>query len=57
MRTLAAFVVLTSCFVAPAPCDGEDWKPAEGPLLTGWAKEVSPESVHPEYLWASALSL
>jgi beta-galactosidase/beta-glucuronidase len=26
-----------------------DWKPAEGPLMTRWAKDVSPETVHPEY--------
>lgn len=25
------------------------WKPAAGPLLTRWAKDVSPERVHPEY--------
>jgi hypothetical protein len=26
-----------------------EWKPAEGPLMTRWAKEVSPQNVHPEY--------
>src|SRR5689334_25348752 len=26
-----------------------DWKPAEGPLMTRWAKDVSPTNVHPEY--------
>src|SRR5262245_18041410 len=26
-----------------------DWKPAAGPLLTKWAKDVSPDKVHPEY--------
>ena len=49
MRTLlivaAIFVVLAT--VAPSP--GADWKPADGPLMTRWAKEVSPENVHPEY--------
>jgi hypothetical protein len=25
------------------------WKPADGPLMTKWAKEVSPENAHPEY--------
>ena len=48
MRTLAAIAVLTSGFLV-APCQGEDWKPADGPLMTRWAKEVSPENVHPEY--------
>ena len=26
-----------------------DWQPAKGPLMTRWAKDVSPEKVHPEY--------
>jgi hypothetical protein len=26
-----------------------DWKPAAGPLVTSWAKDVNPEKVHPEY--------
>ena len=25
------------------------WAPAEGPLMTRWAKDVSPNKVHPEY--------
>ncbi|MHC4642447.1 MAG: glycoside hydrolase family 2 protein, partial [Planctomycetota bacterium] len=25
------------------------WKPAKGPLMTRWAKDVSPDNVHPEY--------
>jgi len=25
------------------------WKPAKGPLMTQWAKEVSPDNAHPEY--------
>ncbi len=25
------------------------WQPAKGPLMTRWAKDVSPEKVHPEY--------
>ena len=25
------------------------WKPAEGPLMTRWAKQVSPDKVHSEY--------
>jgi hypothetical protein len=28
---------------------GADWKPAAGPLMTSWAKDVSPAKVHPEY--------
>ncbi len=26
-----------------------EWAPAKGPLMTRWAKDVSPENVHPEY--------
>ncbi len=25
------------------------WKPADGPLMTRWAKDVSPSNAHPEY--------
>jgi hypothetical protein len=25
------------------------WQPGKGPLMTRWAKDVSPENVHPEY--------
>src|SRR5258708_2817034 len=33
----------------PAGLPGADWQPAKGPLLTRWAKDVSPDRVHPEY--------
>jgi hypothetical protein len=26
-----------------------DWKPGDGPLMTRWAKDVSPTNAHPEY--------
>ncbi len=26
-----------------------EWQPAKGPLMTRWAKDVSPDKVHPEY--------
>jgi hypothetical protein len=48
MTTLVLVVALASCFVAAAPSQAE-WKPAEGPLLTRWAKEVSPDNALPEY--------
>ena len=41
---LSTFIILWICTIAWA-----DWKPAPGPLMTRWAKEVSPDSVHPEY--------
>ena len=27
----------------------QDWKPCEGPLMTRWAKDVSPNNALPEY--------
>ena len=42
--SLALFTVLCLCLSARA-----DWQPAKGPLMTRWAKQVSPDSVHPEY--------
>ncbi len=47
IRTL--FIVgLASPFIA---CElfAEDWQPKKAPLMTRWAKDVSPEKVHPEY--------
>jgi hypothetical protein len=44
---LAALVALC-CAPVLATVEAE-WKPANGPLKTRWAKDVSPENVHPEY--------
>ncbi len=41
------FATLAIVFMCSALWGG--WKPAPGPLMTRWAKEVSPDSVHPEY--------
>lgn len=38
-----ALVLGTQTFAADA------WKPANGPLMTRWAKDVSPDNAHPEY--------
>jgi len=27
----------------------ENWQPAKGPLMTRWAKDVSPKNAHPDY--------
>jgi hypothetical protein len=35
--------------LVPAVASAADWQPAKGPLLTRWAKDVSPDKVHPEY--------
>src|SRR6266542_6212637 len=31
------------------PAAEEDWQPAKGPLMTRWARDVSPKNAHPEY--------
>src|SRR2546423_10646881 len=41
-------VGMLSCLL-PAAAQAEDWKPAAGPLMTRWAKNVSPERPLPEY--------
>jgi beta-galactosidase/beta-glucuronidase len=47
MRNLVAVVLsLLASLVTTAQAD---WKPAEGRLMTRWAKEVSPEKAWPEY--------
>ncbi|MGI8905344.1 MAG: sugar-binding domain-containing protein [Candidatus Sumerlaeaceae bacterium] len=30
-------------------CCASDWKPTSAPIMTRWAKDVSPANVHPEY--------
>ncbi len=40
---VAAVTLLCSCLAQA------EWKPADGPLMTRWAKEVSPQNAHPEY--------
>jgi len=42
------FIPLLSLFFLPS-VRAEEWKPAEGPLKTRWAKDVSPSNALPEY--------
>ena len=44
MILLVAVLVVCLCLAA-----GADWKPADGPLMTKWARDVSPDNVHAEY--------
>src|SRR3954463_6478219 len=41
-----AVVILCLCRMVSA---AENYKPAKAPLMTRWAKEVSPANAHPEY--------
>ena len=45
---LAAFLV-AAIWAGLSATAAEPWKPAKGPLMTRWAKDVSPDKVHPEY--------
>jgi hypothetical protein len=45
--TGCAALALTFCMISHA--GGQEWRPAEGPLMTRWAKDVSPDNVLPEY--------
>src|SRR4051812_34232149 len=44
-------LILAICWLAccQASLVAADWQPATGPLMTRWAKDVSPANVHPEY--------
>ncbi len=44
-RTTPVFLTL----LIASPALSADWKPAEGPLKTRWAKDVDPARVLPEY--------
>ena len=46
MRVRAASLLLL--FVVSV-ANADDWQPADGPLMTRWAAEVSPENALPEY--------
>ncbi len=38
-----------SVILFPLQVFAADWQPAKGPLMTRWAKDVSPDKVHSEY--------
>src|SRR5262245_16861184 len=41
--------VFSLTWLLPSSAYAADWQPAKGPLMTRWAKDVSPDKVHPEY--------
>src|SRR5205823_1589366 len=43
------FCSVIFALLASLPVIAADWQPAAGPLMTRWAKDVSPTNVHPEY--------
>jgi hypothetical protein len=44
-----AAVLLSAFLIATPHAPAAEWQPAKGPLMTRWAKDVSPDKVHPEY--------
>lgn len=40
---------LAAVMAGRGSAEGAAWKPVEGRLMTRWAREVSPDKVHPEY--------
>jgi hypothetical protein len=46
---LPLFALVAALFIPVGPAHAADWQPAKGPLMTKWAKDVSPDKVHPEY--------
>src|SRR5262245_39877887 len=43
------FLVGVALLLGTGGSRAADWKPAQGPLMTRWAKDVAPDKVHPEY--------
>jgi hypothetical protein len=44
-----ALLLALGCLWAARPAHGQEWRPAKGPLMTRWAKDVTPERVLPEH--------
>jgi hypothetical protein len=49
MRTTLNSLIIASFCCASAWAAVDSWQPAQGPLKTRWAKDVSPANAHPEY--------
>ncbi|HVX61057.1 MAG TPA: glycoside hydrolase family 2 TIM barrel-domain containing protein, partial [Pirellulales bacterium] len=49
MRTFATTCYLLLTLASVSAAEPAAWRPAAGPLMTRWAREVSPASVHAEY--------
>jgi hypothetical protein len=47
-NTITAWVVVAAAFIGIGAADAQ-WQAKEGPLMTRWAAEVTPENVHQEY--------
>ena len=48
-KRVVGLVMCVSAAVASASRAADDWKPGNAPLMTRWAKDVSPANARPEY--------
>src|SRR5207302_1523790 len=50
-KAMKSLVLASALLFSATAASGaaEDWKPAQGRLMTRWAKDVSPKNAHPEY--------
>jgi beta-galactosidase/beta-glucuronidase len=48
-KSLLCALALTSLLAAIGVAEAAEWSPGKGPLMTRWAKDVSPDNAHPEY--------
>jgi hypothetical protein len=49
MRCAQLMVALSFAMIFGGAVKAGDWSPAEAPIVTRWAEDVSPADVHPEY--------
>jgi beta-galactosidase/beta-glucuronidase len=49
LKSLLCVLMLPFAFAAIRGSEAAEWFPAKGPLMTRWAKDVSPDKAHPEY--------
>ena len=49
MNPIFSCSVLLALTLTAVAADDKSWQPAKGPLMTRWAKEVSPKNALPEY--------
>ncbi len=49
MMTIRRFCVYWLLLSCTSSLFAADWQPKKSPVMTRWAKDVSPEKVHPEY--------
>src|SRR5687768_15950606 len=47
--TTRALLTLTLVLLFSRTATAQQWQPQKAPLMTRWAKDVSPDKVHPEY--------